>query len=241
MPVADNRGVPCRYRATARAAQFCCGQRSNARYHARKLVAFKEQVLPYCLSKQRHEARRFPLCRENPGLRDRMTEINRQRLSFLAKLVLALGLSLIVAGILWHGITFQTVARLWHNLLERPDGRMRFRFILQPTMAVLAALRDGRNDARSGYRPYFWAILTKPQERAERMREGLNATARIILLGVAMDMIYQALAFRTFYPNEAVIIALTLAFVPYVVVRGLVTRATRNWAADPTSQEKPVK
>jgi hypothetical protein len=57
------------------------------------------------------------------------------------------------------------------------------------------------------------------------------ATARIILLGLVMDVIYQALVLRTFYPNEALIIALLLAFVPYLIIRGLVLRGWRRRAS----------
>ena len=36
---------------------------------------------------------------------------------------------------------------------------MTFRFILQPAMAFIAALRDGVMDARPGRRPYLWALI----------------------------------------------------------------------------------
>ena len=55
------------------------------------------------------------------------------------------------------------------------------------------------------------------------------ATARIILLGLIMDAIYQFIEFKTFHPAEAVIIALLLAFVPYVVLRGMIARIARWW------------
>jgi hypothetical protein len=42
-----------------------------------------------------------------------------------------------------------------------------------------------------------------------------------------MDMAYQLLVFKTFYPNEAVIIALVLAFIPYLLIRGPVVRIHR--------------
>ncbi len=48
----------------------------------------------------------------------------------------------------------------------------------------------------------------------------MTATARIILLGLAMDVIYQYLVFKTFYPAEALVVALLLAFVPYLLIRG---------------------
>lgn len=157
-----------------------------------------------------------------------MSASERQQLGSLALLVLVVALLLIVSGALWHGITTATWHRFWHDIAARPDARMRFRFILQPAMACLVAIRDGRSDARRGRPPYFWAILWHSGERVGRLNEGLNATARIILLGLIMDVIYQALVLRTFYPNEALLIALLLAFVPYIILRGLITRVARR-------------
>ena len=158
-----------------------------------------------------------------------MTDSTPQELGLLSKLVIVLAILLIAAGALWHGVTLEAWHRFVHDLLERPDGPMKFRFILQPSMAVIAAVRDGVKDARTGRIPHFWAILFEPQERVTRLREGLDATARIILLGLVMDVIYQFIVLGTFYPIEALIIALLLAFVPYLVIRGPVTRVARRW------------
>jgi hypothetical protein len=68
------------------------------------------------------------------------------------------------------------------------------------------------------------------------LREGLIATSRIILLGIAMDVIYQLLEFPTFYPAEALLIALLLAFVPYLLLRGMVTRIARWWRGDASGE-----
>ena len=37
--------------------------------------------------------------------------------------------------------------------------------------------------------------------------------------------------FKTFYPGEMVIIALLLAFIPYLLLRGLFARIARHWVA----------
>jgi hypothetical protein len=140
-------------------------------------------------------------------------------------------LALIVAGILWHGISFPIFRRIWHDLVARPDAPMRFRFILQPLMAAIVALRDGLRDARAGRSPYFWTMLSNPRERIRRLNEGLNATARIILFGLVMDAIYQGIVLRQFYPAEAVIVALLFTFVPYVIMRGPALRIARRWGA----------
>ena len=159
-----------------------------------------------------------------------------QKLSLLARLVVASILALIAAGLVWHGISIQIFQRIWHDLIERPDAPMRFRFILQPLMAGIVAIRDGRNDARAGRSPYFSTLVSNPRKRIRRLNEGLNATARIILLGLVMDAIYQVIVLRQFYPTEAVIVALLFAFVPYVIMRGPALRIARRWGAATANQ-----
>ena len=52
------------------------------------------------------------------------------------------------------------------------------------------------------------------------------------MLGLAIDTVYQVIEFDDFHPAEAVIIAVLLAFVPYLLLRGLVTRIARRWVGD---------
>lgn len=120
-------------------------------------------------------------------------------------------------------------SRAWTDLLARPGGPMSFRFLLQPAMAAIVAIRDGRRDARAGRPPYFWRVLTHPEQRARLLREDLRATTRILFLGLAMDAIYQFVTLRTFYPFEALIVVFALAFVPYLLIRGPVERIARWW------------
>jgi hypothetical protein len=157
-----------------------------------------------------------------------MTDADYRELGLLAKAVVLVAIVLFVMGFFWHGVSLKVVDEFWHDLVERPDGPMRFRFVLQPLMAAIVAIRDGREDARSGRSPFFATVLNNPQERAGRLRHGLNATARIIALGLVMDVIYQAIVFKTFYPDQALVVALVLAFVPYVIIRGVTARISRG-------------
>jgi hypothetical protein len=157
-----------------------------------------------------------------------MTQADDQELGLLPKAVIVVAVVLFVTGALWHGVSLKAVEQAWHDLIERPDGPMRFRFVLQPLMATIVAIRDGLKDARSGRSPYFAAVLGNPRGRAGLLREGLNATARIIALGLVMDVIYQAIVFKTFYPDQALVVALVLAFVPYLIVRDVTVRVSRG-------------
>lgn len=119
--------------------------------------------------------------------------------------------------------------RLWHDLLARPSGPFAFRFLLQPTMAAIAAIRAGIVDGRTGRSPYFFALWTEPTERKARLREGISATARIFLLGLVMDAAYQFVVLKKFYPLEALIVSVALAVMPYFLIRGPAARVTRWW------------
>jgi hypothetical protein len=118
--------------------------------------------------------------------------------------------------------------RFWQELLERPSGPLAFRFILQPVMAGFLASRDGWRDAELHNPPYLWAIWHDPVTRASRLREGLRAVLRVLLLGVGMDLVYQMVRLHALRPLETVVIALALGFVPYVIVRGPAARIGRQ-------------
>jgi hypothetical protein len=148
--------------------------------------------------------------------------------SVLARVVSAIALLFILMGVLLNGISDDSLQRLWGNLVDRPGGPMSFRFILQPTMALIAATHDGIRDAQLGRSPYFWTVWSEPMKRAGRLREGLVSTARIMLLGIGMDAIYQLIVLKTFYPAEAVLIAIAL-FVPYALLRGPISRIAHWW------------
>ena len=114
------------------------------------------------------------------------------------------------------------------NIGSRFGGPMTFRVILQPTMAAILAVIAGLKDAREGRPPYFLTILTDASQRADLLREGWKAVARVFILAVIMDVIYQLIVERWVYPLELIAIAILLAVVPYLLIRGPVNRIARR-------------
>jgi hypothetical protein len=49
-----------------------------------------------------------------------MTGVNSEELGILPKVVVAVAISLVAAGVLWHGVTVEALQRLWGNLVDRP-------------------------------------------------------------------------------------------------------------------------
>jgi hypothetical protein len=156
------------------------------------------------------------------------TQMAPRSARIMAWLVVAITAALVVLGLAWYGFSAEVHQRIWRDMAERPGGPMSFRFLLQPTMAFIAALHDGIQDARIHRTPYLRAILRDPAQRGDRLREGLFATARIILLGLGMDAVYQWRVLGTFYPGEALLITFLLAVVPYLVLRGPISVIARR-------------
>ncbi len=119
-------------------------------------------------------------------------------------------------------------ARVGSQLIARVSGPMKFRLVLQPAMAAFFAVRSGLADAKAGKPPYFWALLLNPSHRAYMIRDGWKSVGRIFILALALDVVYQIIELHFVYPGEALIVAFLLAIVPYLILRGLVTRIARR-------------
>jgi hypothetical protein len=119
-------------------------------------------------------------------------------------------------------------ARIAGGVIERTSGPLHFRLILQPVMAVILAVIAGLKDARTGKPPYFWALLTEPDHRSEMLRDGWKSVGKVFVLAWLLDIAYQFIVVRSLYPGGAILVAIVLAIVPYLIVRGLVTRIARR-------------
>jgi hypothetical protein len=120
------------------------------------------------------------------------------------------------------------LARIWENLAGRITGPMKFRLLLQPTMALFFAIRSGLKDAREGKPAYFWALLSNPGERRAMLHDGWKSVGKVFVAALAIDAIYQVIALRWVYPGEALLVATILGIMPYLLVRGPVSRIARR-------------
>ena len=102
---------------------------------------------------------------------------------------------------------------------------MTFRLIMQPAMAVLFATRAGLRDAREGQPPFLWAFYANPGGRRKLWPGARNDVGKVFILALVLDAIYQVIMHSGAYALELLLTATTLALVPYVIVRSLVTVA----------------
>lgn len=118
--------------------------------------------------------------------------------------------------------------RFVENLNDRVSGPMKFRLLLQPAMAAFFAIRAGLNDARTGKPPYFWSLVTDPAHRIDMLNDGWKSIGKVFILALLLDVIYQVIVLKFVYPGEAIYVAFVLAILPYLILRGLVTRIARK-------------
>ena len=114
--------------------------------------------------------------------------------------------------------------RLWHNLMGRITGPMNFRLIMQPLVAAGFAIWSGMKDARAGRPAFLRTVVTDPAQRSALLRSGWKDVGKVFMLAVILDAIYQLIQLRTVHLLELLIVAPTLAFVPYVLLHSPITR-----------------
>jgi hypothetical protein len=118
----------------------------------------------------------------------------------------------------------EIVQRIWYDLFSRPDGPLSFRFILQPGVAVLLAIRDGVRDGRAPGPTFLVALVTGAKGRRALMRSAMRRIGRLLVFALTLDVIYQSLVFGKVYPGEAVLVAFIFGFLPYAIARSIVAR-----------------
>ena len=132
----------------------------------------------------------------------------------------------------------EILARFWENLGSRVGGPLTFRLLIQPLVVTAIAIRAGIQDARAGRPAYLWAVLSGSQERAGLLRDAWKDIAKVFAMAFGIDVVYQLIVERWVYPGEALVVAVALAIVPYVLIRGPVARIARTllkvtWRATP--------
>ena len=122
----------------------------------------------------------------------------------------------------------EILSRGIQQLLGRAGGPLHFRLVFMPTMVTILAIRAGLRDAREGKPPFPGGILTNPTERRRILRSGSRDIGKIIIMAVVLDTTYQLFVLRWFYPVQLLIVVVACTIVPYLAIRGPVTRLTRG-------------
>jgi len=125
-------------------------------------------------------------------------------------------------------MTLATLGQVGERISERFTGPGHLRFIIQPLIAVLLGIRDGRLDARAGVQPYPYRMLLEPEQRRAALRGGLQALAKPLVIAVVMDGIIQVYVLRQFSLVGALLVGGLLVGLPYALARSVTNRLAQR-------------
>ena len=101
---------------------------------------------------------------------------------------------------------------------------MHLRLVIQPAVAGVLAIRAGLKDAREGRPAFLWSAVTNPAYRPELLRQGARDVGKVFVVAGVLDAVYQLIVQRGVFLLELLVVAIILAIVPYVLIRGPVSR-----------------
>ncbi len=159
-----------------------------------------------------------------------MSAAGKDRVTLVLAVLTVLALALSVPGSAreaWERGGFYVFSRDFVlDLPRRLFGPGRFRFLLQPAVAVALGIAAGRRDRREGRPPYLRRLLVGGEERAHLVRSAWFDIANLVLAGVLVDSVCQWLILGVSYPGAALVVGPVLIGAPYAAARALANRVT---------------
>jgi hypothetical protein len=110
------------------------------------------------------------------------------------------------------------------NLSTMISGPGKFRFVVQPLIAVALGLRDGLRDVKEGRPPFLISLLFKREYRKQAWTTGKAALITPFLVAIVMDSIFQIMLLHRWKLGGALAVGVLLIGLPYSALRGFSNR-----------------
>jgi hypothetical protein len=114
------------------------------------------------------------------------------------------------------------------DIPRRLAGPGKFRFILQPIVAVILGVRSGLADAKAGLPPYLSGVLFRSGLRGALVRSAFQTVINLLLMGILMDAIFQRIILGVSHPGAALVVGPVLIMLPYALARAVSNRLARS-------------
>ena len=118
----------------------------------------------------------------------------------------------------------EVIQKTVEGIVARLAGPMSFRFMLQPTIAVLLGIRDGRLDAKALTPPFIFDLVFKPADREKAIKSGLRTLLTPMIVGTVLDAVAQYLIFGRVRILPAMLVGMFVMGFPYSLARGISNR-----------------
>lgn len=129
-----------------------------------------------------------------------------------------------------HGGFYLFSDAFLRDLPKRLKGPGRFRFIVQPAVAIFLGIRAGVADAKAGRRPYLLGLLLEHGQRLTILKEGLAQLSTLIAVAILLDAVSQLLILHRVFPGPALVVGPVLISIPYAASRAVSNRMVRGRA-----------
>ena len=114
------------------------------------------------------------------------------------------------------------------DIPKRLTGPGRFRFVMQPLIAIILGIRSGVADAREGRPPILEGVLFHREHRRELMSSAFRTVINLVLMGILLDAISQWLILGVSHAGAALVLGPVLILLPYSLARGITNRIARS-------------
>ena len=117
----------------------------------------------------------------------------------------------------------------WQGALrELTSGQGQFRLLLLAAVALVVGIRAGIADARAGTLPFGRRLAEGNEPHAQLMKDAVKRALNPLALAVVLDVILQRLTLGYVRPLVAVVVAVVVVWIPFVIVRGVMNRFWRR-------------
>jgi hypothetical protein len=123
-----------------------------------------------------------------------------------------------------HGGFYLFSRRFLEDLPKRLTGPGRFRFILQPAVAIFLGIRAGISDAQARRAPYILGVLSDGKGRRALLKGAFEQLAVLIAMSILLEALSQFLILHAVFLGPALIVGPVLIALPYSLTRAVTNR-----------------
>lgn len=158
-----------------------------------------------------------------------MVRISRSAILYAVVITLLLAaLPGAVRKIVETGDPYLFTAGFFQDILARLSGPGRFRFIMQPLVAIILGIRSGKKDALAGLPPFIHALFFHGEHRRELLKSMFASIRDLAAVAILLDMVSQFLIFHNVRPGAALVVGPVLITLPYALSRAMTNRLVRK-------------
>lgn len=154
-------------------------------------------------------------------------KISISRSTVLTTIAIAIVVSALPSSIrrvIQSGDPYLFTERFFEDLWARLSGPGRLRFVLQPTVAVVLGVRDGKHDSRTKRPLFLSGLALRRTHRRELWRSAVASVRDLVAIAIILDIISQMLILRQIHPAAALLLGPLLIAVPYSLSRSFTNR-----------------